>query len=290
MGPFPSSHGNQYILVAIDYVSKWAEAQAFPTNDGRVVVNFLKRLFARFGTPKALISDRGTHFCNDQLEKVLKKYGVTHKVSTSYHPQTNGQAENTNRSLKRILEKTIGSNPKEWSNKLDDALWAFRTAFKTPIGTTPFRLVYGKPCHLPMEIEHKAFWALKACNLDCQEAGRLRLDQLNELDELRLDAYANSLIYKEKTKKWHDGRLKSRGDFKVGDRVLLFNSRLKIFTGKFKAKWSGPFVVVKVLPFGAIDLVNEDGQEFRVNGHRCKLYVEGPGTKEDEVHLIDTPF
>ncbi|XP_071740292.1 uncharacterized protein [Rutidosis leptorrhynchoides] len=182
MGQFPKSHNYLYILLAIDYVSKWPEAKPLPTNDAQVVITFLMGLFARFGTPKALISDRGTHFCNAQMEKVLKRYGVIHKISTSYHPQTSGQVENTNRSLKRILEKTVGSNPKEWSNKLDDALWVFRTAYKTPIGTNPFRLVYGKACHLPLEIEHKAHWALRTCNLDYHEAGRLRLTQLNELD------------------------------------------------------------------------------------------------------------
>ncbi|GKD55418.1 reverse transcriptase domain-containing protein [Tanacetum coccineum] len=154
MGPFPNSKGNKYILVAVDYVSKWVEAQALPTNDARVVIKFLRRLFARFGVPKALISDRGTHFCNSQLEKALQKYGVTHKLSTTYHPQTNGQTEVTNRAIKRILERSVGYNPKNWSEKLDDALWAFRTAYKTPTGCTPFRLVYGKACHLPVEIEH----------------------------------------------------------------------------------------------------------------------------------------
>ncbi|GKA70208.1 reverse transcriptase domain-containing protein, partial [Tanacetum coccineum] len=144
MGPFPNSKGNKYILVAVDYVSKWVEAQALPTNDARVVIKFLRRLFARFGVPKALISDRGTHFCNSQLEKALQKYGVTHKLSTTYHPQTNGQTEVTNRAIKRILERSVGYNLKNWSEKLDDALWAFRTAYKTPTGCTPFRLVYGK--------------------------------------------------------------------------------------------------------------------------------------------------
>ncbi|GJS32619.1 reverse transcriptase domain-containing protein [Tanacetum coccineum] len=166
MGPFPKSHKFEYILVAIDYVSKWAEAEALPTNDARVVVNFLKKLFSRFGIPKALISDRGTHFCNRQMEKILKKYGVHHRIATTYHPQTSGQVENTNRALKRILEKTVKDNPSVWSRKLDDALWAFRTAYKTPIGTTPYRLLYGKTCHLPFEIEHRAYWALRSCNPD----------------------------------------------------------------------------------------------------------------------------
>ncbi|GKE33815.1 reverse transcriptase domain-containing protein [Tanacetum coccineum] len=157
MGPFLASRGNKYIIVAIDYLSKWVEAKALPTNDARVVVKFLKSLFARFGTPRAIISDRGTHFCNDQFAKVMLKYGVNHRISTTYHPQTSRQVEVSNRGLKPILERTVGKNHASWSDKLDDALWAFRTAFKTPIGCTPYKLVYGKACHLPIKLEHKAY-------------------------------------------------------------------------------------------------------------------------------------
>lgn len=171
MGPFPKSNKFEYILVAIDYVSKWAEAQDLQTNDARVVITFLKKLFCRFGVPKALISDRGTHFCNHMMEKVMKKYGVNHRFSTSYHPQTSGQVENTNRALKRILEKTVKDNPAIWSKKLDDALWAFRTAYKTHTGTTPYKLIYGKACHLPIELEHRAYLALKNRNTDLIAAG-----------------------------------------------------------------------------------------------------------------------
>ncbi|GJX63523.1 reverse transcriptase domain-containing protein [Tanacetum coccineum] len=142
MGPFPSSHGNKYILIAVDYLSKWVEAKALPTNDARVVVKFLKSLFARFGTPRAIISDRGTYFCNDQFAKVMSKYGVTHRLATAYHPQTSGQVEVSNRGLKRILERTVGENRASWSDKLDDALWAFRTAFKTPIGCKLLHVVF----------------------------------------------------------------------------------------------------------------------------------------------------
>nr|GEZ42826.1 reverse transcriptase domain-containing protein [Tanacetum cinerariifolium] len=171
MGPFPNSKGNKYILVAVDYLSKWVKAKALPTNDARVVVKFLKSLFSQFGTPKAIISDRGTHFCNDRFTKVMSKYGVTHRLSTAYHTQTSGQVEVTNRGLKRILKRTVGENRALWTNKLDDALWAFRTTFKTPIGCTPYKLVYGMSYHLPLELEHKAYWALKHANFNLKTAG-----------------------------------------------------------------------------------------------------------------------
>ncbi|GJS10316.1 reverse transcriptase domain-containing protein [Tanacetum coccineum] len=248
MGPFPSSRGNKYILVAVDYLSKWVEAKALPTNDARVVVKFLKSLFSRFGAPRAIISDRGTHFCNDKFDKVMSKYGVTHRLSTPYHPQTSGQVEVTNRGLKRILERTVGENRASWSDKLDDALWAFRTAYKTPIGCTPYKLVYGKACHLPVELEHKAYWALKHANFDLKTAGDHRKLQLNEL------------------------RI-----FNVGDQVLLFNSRLKIFSGKLKSRWSGPFTITEVYPYGTAKLSHADGSNFKVNCHRLKHYYGGDG-------------
>ncbi|GKA27547.1 reverse transcriptase domain-containing protein [Tanacetum coccineum] len=244
MGPFPSSRGNKYILVAVDYLSKWVEAKALPTNDARVVVKFLKSLFARFGTPRAIISDRGTHFCNDKFAKVMSKYGVTHRLATAYHPQTSGQVEVSNRGLKRILERTVGENRASWSDRLDDALWAFRTAYKTPIGCTPYKLVYGKSCHLPIELEHRVYWALKHANFDLKTAGDHRKLQLNELNELRDQAYENSLIYKERTKKLHDLKIKNC-IFNVGDQVLLFNSHLKIFSGKLKTRvYTSPITLI----------------------------------------------
>ncbi|GJY38685.1 reverse transcriptase domain-containing protein [Tanacetum coccineum] len=241
MGPFSSSRGNKYILMVVDCLSKRVEAKALPTNDARVVVKILKSLFARFGTPRAIISDRGTHFCNDQFAKVMLKYGVTHRLSTAYHPQTSGQVEVSNRGLKRILERTVGENRASWSDKLDDALWAFRTAFKTPIGCTPYKLMYRKACHLPIELEHKAYWALKHCNFDLKTGGDHRKVQMNELNELRDQAYENSLIYKEKMKKIQDSKIKNRifnveipsGESKVHIEVLsvLWGNRLPIPDG-----------------------------------------------------------
>nr|GFC48684.1 reverse transcriptase domain-containing protein [Tanacetum cinerariifolium] len=195
----------------------------------------------------------------------------THHLATPYHPQTSGQVEVSNRGLKRILERVVGENHASWSDKLDDALWAFRTAYITLIGCTPCKLVYGKACHLPVEMEHKAYWALKHANFDLKTAYNHRKVQINELNELRDQAYENSLIYKEKSKRLHDSKIKNRV-FNIGDIVLLFNSRLKIFSGKMKSHWSGPFIISHVFPYGTVELTQPDGPNFKVNGHRLKHY------------------
>nr|GEZ03688.1 reverse transcriptase domain-containing protein [Tanacetum cinerariifolium] len=182
----------QNAIQVFDYLSKWVEAKALPTNDARVVVKFLEYLFSQFGIPRAIISDHGTHFCNDQFTRVMIKYGVTHHLATAYHPQTSGQVEL----------------------------------------------------------------------------------QLDELSELRDQGYENSVIYKERTKKFHDSKIKNR-IFNVGDQVLLFNSSLKIFSRKLKTRWSGPFTITQVFPYGTVELSQPNGPNFKVNGHRVKHYFGG---------------
>nr|GEU40381.1 DNA-directed DNA polymerase [Tanacetum cinerariifolium] len=243
IGPFPSSRGNKYILVVVDYLSEWVEAKALPTNDARVVVKILKSLFSRFRTPMAIISDHGTHFCNDKFARVM--YGVTHRLATAYHPQTSGQVEVSNRGLKRILERTVGK-------------------------TVPH--------------EHKAYWALKHANFDLKTASDHQKLQLNEL---RDQAYENPLIYKERTKKLHDSKIKNH-ILNVGDQVLIFNSHLKIFSEKFKTRWSGPFTITQVFLHGTIELSQSDGPNFKVNGHRVKHYFGGdiPLTVVLNLHTI----
>ncbi|KAG7559383.1 Integrase catalytic core [Arabidopsis thaliana x Arabidopsis arenosa] len=243
MGPFnPASYGNKYILVAVDYVSKWVEAIASPTNDHKVVLKLFKSIiFPRFGIPKAVISDGGSHFINKVFESLLKKHGVKHKVATPYHPQTSGQVEVSNRQIKAILARVVGVSKERL-------------------------MLYGKSCHLPVEVEYKAIWATKLLNLDIKEAQEKRSVDLHELEEIRLEAYESSKVYKERTKAFHDKKIVPK-DFKAGDQVLLFNSRLKLFPGKLKSRWSGPFTIKEVLPFG--NTMDGDQERKRVSSRHA---------------------
>ncbi|GJX67794.1 reverse transcriptase domain-containing protein [Tanacetum coccineum] len=195
--------------------------------------------------------------------------------TSSKYVLTNAQSSDKRpRALKRILEKTVKDNPAIWSRKLDDALWAFRTAYKTPTGTTLYKLIYGENCHQPFEIKHRAYWALKNCNPDLIAAREKQMFQLHELDELRHQAYENSLLYKARTKVWHDRKLRMRKEFKHGNKVLLFHSKYKFKQLKLRSRWLGPYMVKHQYPSGYVELYGKDGKTFIVNGHRLKLYHE----------------
>jgi transposase InsO family protein len=184
MGPFLKSKNNEYILVAVDYVSKWVKAMPCRATDSKNSKKMFEEvIFPRFGVLRIVISDEGTHFIDKNFRKYLAKHGIHHNVATPYHPQTSGQAETLNKKIKNILQKTVDEMGTKWKDKLPDALWAYRTAYKTPFGMSPYQFVYGKTCHFLVELEFKAHRAIKRWNMDLEAAEIKRKMQLLELDE-----------------------------------------------------------------------------------------------------------
>ena len=221
------------------------------------------------------MTDGGSCFIHGVFCKMLAKYDVNHRIASAYHPQSSGQVELSNREIKLILQKTVNRSRKNWSKKLDDALWAYITTYKNPMGMSTYKMVYGKACHLPLELEHKAYWAIKELNYGFKLAGKKRLFDKTSLNEWRSQAYENAKLFKVKFKRCHDKRIQ-KWEFKVGEYVLLYDSRFRFFAGKVLSKWEGPYIIEEVYRSRAININNAEGTNPKVvNGQRIKHYISG---------------
>jgi hypothetical protein len=288
IGPInPPSKGKQYILVCTDYVTKWVEAKALVRATEQSVVNFLfEEIFVRFGVPREIVTDQGAQFTSKLVQDIADKYKIKHQKSTPYHPQANGQVESTNKTLESIMTKTVQMHRKDWSDKLNEALWAYRITWKNSIGFTPYQLVYGKQVLLPIEFQIHTFKLAVDLGIDLSKAQKERIMQLNQLDEMRQAAIEHNILIQQQRAHWHDKFIKKK-QFKVGDWALLFDSKFKNFKAKFTTHWLGPYEVAEVYDNGSVKLqtIDDEASSFTVNGHRLKLYNK-PVNKEDFLQQI----
>eukprot|EP00253_Pinus_taeda_P018140 PITA_18140 len=242
IGPInPPSNQRTYILVATDYVTKWVEAESLPKATEDSVIQFLFHFFVRYGLPREVITDGGPQFVGNKLAATLNNYHVQHNITTPYRSQANGQVESSNKVIESILTKTIAAHRRDWAARLPEALWAYRTTWR--IG------------------------------LDLSEAQINRLQQVNELDEIRLSALQNIALIQQQRAKWHDALIKNKV-FHEGDWALLYDSRFQDFPGKLQTRWLGPYEIQKVHDNGTLTLITIDGSgyAFKVNGRRVRLY------------------
>ncbi|MCO5582245.1 hypothetical protein L7F22_036137 [Adiantum nelumboides] len=296
IGPCPLAYKShaQYIIVATDYLTKWVEAKATIKNDAKTKAQFLyENIFTRYGLPIEIVSDRGTHFINEVIEQLLDEFMVIHRKSTPYHPQANGQAESTNKILVTILTEIVSESRADWDQKLHSALWAYRVAYKTSIGTTPFNMVYGIQAILPLEfliptlrIAQKLEWTRHELSkqidvLEKLDETRLKavasiyaqkqIDVLEKLDETRLKAVASIYAQKRNMKSFFDQHVINK-ELATGDYVLMYT--LKQHSRKMQKRRNGPYVIQDISPSEAIKLATLEGEEKLnwISGCRLKKY------------------
>eukprot|EP00253_Pinus_taeda_P011024 PITA_11024 len=253
IGPInPPSNQRVYILVCTDYMTKWVEAKALIKANEESVLTFLfEEIFIRFGLPRELVTDGRPPFNSHGFKDTLQKYHIKHRMTTPYHPQSNGQVERTNRVIEAILTKTIKENRRDWFQRLPEALWAYRTTWKNTTGFSPYELVFA------------------------------RLQQLQELDEKRLDAIHQTTMIQQQRTRWHDKTIKQK-QFQKGNWALLYDSRFDNFQGKLRTRWLGPYEIDVVFPNGTVRLLTIDDNRtlLLVNGYRLRPY-QRPVSKED---------
>jgi hypothetical protein len=276
VGPIkPAARGSQarYIIVATDYLTKWAEAKAVRKADAKSTAKFLyENIITRFGCPLELVSDQGTHFINEVIGELLRTFLIIHRKSTPYYPRANGQAESTNKVLSSILTKICEVKRNDWEHKLHSALWAYRTAFKTTTGQTPFQLACGMEAVMPAEYVLPSLRIAIDERLNEEESIRRRLISLEKLSEARQLAIHAMTVEKMRRKAWYDRAIIHKKNLSDGDLALLYGS--KKHKGKLKLTGNGPYRVHHINENGAVLLKTLEGELFPgyINGSRIKRF------------------
>jgi hypothetical protein len=264
-----ASNGHRYIMVAIDYFTKWVEAASYSTVSAAATEKFIRNnIITRYGIPHEIITDNGKNFVAQRIEEYLAQYKIKHHRSSPYRPQMNGAVEAANKNLIKILKKTVESR-RDWHEKLPYALWAYRTSIRTSTGATPYSLVYGTEAVLPAEVEIPSLRILKEAELTDAEWVEDRIAQLNLIDERRLNAIHHAQCYQKRIARAYSRKVRPR-QLKAGD-LALKAIHLASTQGKFKPNWQGPFVVKKVLNSGAMILQSMDGEELSEPTNLCYL-------------------
>ena len=258
-----ASNGHEFILVAIDYFTKWVEACSFKNVTQVAVTRFVKNnIIYRYGIPEMLITDNASNLNNRMMDQLCQQFKIQHHNSAPYRPKMNGGVKAANKNMKKILSK-MTETYKDWHEHLPYALCAYRTLVRTSVGATPYSLVYGMEAVLPVEVEIPSLRILSQTQLEEAEWAQVRYEQLNFIDEKRLAALCHEQLYQRRIKKAYNKKARPR-TFQPGDLVLKKrNTALSDSQGKFAPSYEGPYVVKKAFSGGAIILADMDGEEFR---------------------------
>jgi len=269
-----ASNGHRFILVAIDYFTKWVEAVTFKSVTKKVVVDFIHfNIICRFGIPKAIVTDNAANLNSHLMQEVCRQFKIEHRNSTPYRPKANGAVEAANKNIKKILRKMVQSS-RQWHEKLPFALLGYRTTVRTSVGATPYSLVYGTEAVIPAEVEIPSLRIVVEAEIDDDEWIRTRLEQLSLIDEKRLTSVCHGQLYQKRMARAYNKKVRPRR-FEEGQlvlrRILPHQAEVK---GKFSPNWKGPFIVKKVLSNGALYLADIEGKmtEMVINADAVKRY------------------
>ena len=270
----PSSDGHKFIIIATEYFTKWVDAVPLTFTTGKQISRFiLNYIICRYGVPLSIISDHGTPFQNKDVDKLCEKYNIYHGYSSIYHPQGNGQAEASNKTIVKILQKTVNESGRDWHLQLNPALWAYRTSVRAPTGATPYSLVYGAEAILPIEIEIPSLRVSLQGIVDDETYRVSRLHELEMLDERRRAALTHLQVYQNRLKRSYNKKVRGR-HFEIGDLVLRMNyktQRHREKPKKFEPNWEGPYVVTAAYGSGVYQLATPEGEPLPVSTNSMHL-------------------